>query len=109
MTGIQFITDDKGRKTAAVIDLKKHKRYRKLLRWARVRVAQRGAKPYLRTVPGQPPEKAHAGYRSRSTICRPFPDGQIDRAFARIRQPSESPLALQVILEQREEVHIVLN
>jgi hypothetical protein len=25
MTGIQFITDDKGRKTAAVIDLKKHK------------------------------------------------------------------------------------
>ena len=24
MTGIQFITDDKGRKTAAVIDLKKH-------------------------------------------------------------------------------------
>jgi hypothetical protein len=25
MTGIQFITDDKGRKTAAVIDLKTHK------------------------------------------------------------------------------------
>jgi hypothetical protein len=25
MTGIQFITDDKGRKTAAVIDLKRHK------------------------------------------------------------------------------------
>jgi hypothetical protein len=25
MTGIQFITDEKGRKTAAVIDLKKHK------------------------------------------------------------------------------------
>ncbi len=25
MTGIQFITGDKGRKTAAVIDLKKHK------------------------------------------------------------------------------------
>ena len=25
MTGIQFITDAKGRKTAAVIDLKKHK------------------------------------------------------------------------------------
>jgi hypothetical protein len=25
MTGIQFITDDKGRKTAAVIDLKKQK------------------------------------------------------------------------------------
>ena len=25
MTGIQFITDDKGRKMAAVIDLKKHK------------------------------------------------------------------------------------
>jgi hypothetical protein len=25
MTGIQFITDDTGRKTAAVIDLKKHK------------------------------------------------------------------------------------
>jgi len=25
MTGIQFITDRKGRKTAAVIDLKKHK------------------------------------------------------------------------------------
>ena len=25
MIGIQFITDDKGRKTAAVIDLKKHK------------------------------------------------------------------------------------
>lgn len=25
MDGIQFITDDKGRKTAAVIDLKKHK------------------------------------------------------------------------------------
>jgi hypothetical protein len=25
MTGIQFITDDKGRKTAAVIDLKKHR------------------------------------------------------------------------------------
>jgi hypothetical protein len=24
MTGIQFITDEKGRKTAAVIDLKKH-------------------------------------------------------------------------------------
>ena len=24
MNGIQFITDDKGRKTAAVIDLKKH-------------------------------------------------------------------------------------
>ena len=25
MNGIQFITDDKGRKTAAVIDLKKHR------------------------------------------------------------------------------------
>ena len=25
MTGIQFITDEKGRKTSAVIDLKKHK------------------------------------------------------------------------------------
>ncbi len=25
MNGIQFITDDKGHKTAAVIDLKKHK------------------------------------------------------------------------------------
>ncbi len=25
MTGIQFLTDDKGRKTAVVIDLKKHK------------------------------------------------------------------------------------
>jgi hypothetical protein len=25
MTGIQFITDEKGRKTAAVIDLKKHR------------------------------------------------------------------------------------
>ena len=25
MTGIQFITDERGRKTAAVIDLKKHK------------------------------------------------------------------------------------
>ena len=25
MTGIQFITDDKGRKTAAVIDINKHK------------------------------------------------------------------------------------
>jgi hypothetical protein len=25
MTGIQFLTDEKGRKTAAVIDLKKHK------------------------------------------------------------------------------------
>lgn len=25
MTGIQFLTDDKGQKTAAVIDLKKHK------------------------------------------------------------------------------------
>jgi hypothetical protein len=25
MTGVQFITDEKGRKTAAVIDLKKHK------------------------------------------------------------------------------------
>jgi hypothetical protein len=25
MAGIQFITDEKGRKTAAVIDLKKHK------------------------------------------------------------------------------------
>jgi hypothetical protein len=25
MTGIQFITDDKGRKTAAIIDLKKHR------------------------------------------------------------------------------------
>ena len=25
MNGIQFITDEKGRKTAAVIDLKKHK------------------------------------------------------------------------------------
>jgi hypothetical protein len=25
MTGIQFITDEKGRKTAAVIDLKKYK------------------------------------------------------------------------------------
>jgi len=25
MTGIQFLTDAKGRKTAAVIDLKKHK------------------------------------------------------------------------------------
>jgi hypothetical protein len=25
MTGIQFITDEKGRKTAAVIDLKTHK------------------------------------------------------------------------------------
>ena len=25
MTGVQFITDAKGRKTAAVIDLKKHK------------------------------------------------------------------------------------
>ena len=25
MTGIQFITDDKGRKTAAVIDLKVHR------------------------------------------------------------------------------------
>ena len=25
MTGIQFITDSKGRKTAAVIDLKKHR------------------------------------------------------------------------------------
>lgn len=25
MTGIQFITDGKGRKTAAVIDLKRHK------------------------------------------------------------------------------------
>jgi len=25
MTGIHFITDEKGRKTAAVIDLKKHK------------------------------------------------------------------------------------
>ncbi|MGA2369718.1 MAG: hypothetical protein ACLPPV_08995 [Candidatus Korobacteraceae bacterium] len=25
MTGIQFITDEKGRRTAAVIDLKKHK------------------------------------------------------------------------------------
>ena len=25
MTGIQFITDAKGRKTAAIIDLKKHK------------------------------------------------------------------------------------
>ncbi len=25
MTGIQFITDEKGRKKAAVIDLKKHK------------------------------------------------------------------------------------
>jgi hypothetical protein len=25
MTGIKFITDEKGRKTAAVIDLKKHK------------------------------------------------------------------------------------
>jgi hypothetical protein len=25
MTGIQFITDEKGRKTAAIINLKKHK------------------------------------------------------------------------------------
>jgi hypothetical protein len=25
MTGIQFLTDEKGRRTAAVIDLKKHK------------------------------------------------------------------------------------
>jgi hypothetical protein len=25
MTGIQFITDEKGRKTAAVIDLKRHR------------------------------------------------------------------------------------
>jgi hypothetical protein len=25
MTGIQFLTDEKGRKTAVVIDLKKHK------------------------------------------------------------------------------------
>jgi hypothetical protein len=25
MTGIQFVTDDKGRKTAVLIDLKKHK------------------------------------------------------------------------------------
>jgi hypothetical protein len=25
MTGIQFITDEKGRKTAAIIDLKKHR------------------------------------------------------------------------------------
>jgi len=25
MTGIQFLTDEKGRKTAAVIDLRKHK------------------------------------------------------------------------------------
>jgi len=25
MTGIQFLTDEKGRKTAAVIDLKKHR------------------------------------------------------------------------------------
>jgi hypothetical protein len=25
MTGIQFITDEKGRKTAAVIDLRKHR------------------------------------------------------------------------------------
>lgn len=25
MTGIQFLTDDKGRKTAAVIDIRKHK------------------------------------------------------------------------------------
>ena len=28
MTGIQFITDEKGRRTAAVIDLKKHKALR---------------------------------------------------------------------------------
>jgi hypothetical protein len=26
MTGIQFVTDDKGRKTAVLIDLKKHAR-----------------------------------------------------------------------------------
>lgn len=25
MTGIQYITDEKGRKTAAIVDLKKHK------------------------------------------------------------------------------------
>jgi len=25
MTGVQFITDEKGRKTAAIIDLKKHR------------------------------------------------------------------------------------
>lgn len=25
MTGIQFITDEKGRRTAAIVDLKKHK------------------------------------------------------------------------------------
>jgi hypothetical protein len=25
MTGIQFITDEKGRKTAAILDLKKHR------------------------------------------------------------------------------------
>jgi hypothetical protein len=25
MTGIQYITDEKGRKTAAILDLKKHK------------------------------------------------------------------------------------
>jgi hypothetical protein len=52
MTGIQFITDEKGRKTAAVIDLKKHKtlwediadvlvsqsrRHEKRIPWAKVK------------------------------------------------------------------------
>ena len=38
MTGIQFVTDDKGRKTAVLIDLKKHRRSGRNIWMGRIRV-----------------------------------------------------------------------
>ena len=53
MTGIQFVTDDKGRKTAVLIDLKKHARlWEDLCGWPRIRVAPQGKEHPLPGVPG---------------------------------------------------------
>jgi len=60
MTGIQFITDEKGRKTAAVIDLKKHKALWEEIEDGLISESRRKEKgiPYG-AIPRRPPQ-AHA-------------------------------------------------
>ncbi len=52
MTGIQFVTDDKGRKTAVLIALKKHGGVGGFLGWPRVQVTPQGEKHPLSAIPG---------------------------------------------------------
>ena len=74
MTGIQFVTDEQGRKVGVLIDLKKHRAiWERLLGWPCVWIAPQRKGNSLRAIPHRSPKTrppTWIGIRSKSSSPR---------------------------------------